>query len=116
MPQLDKIAAMPENWDGEGSPAPSPRIVAAAKGLFLRVRCRVPPALDAPFVSPIGGGGLQLEWTRSGKHLELEFLDERTICFLKEETVSGEDRMESGEYLVADTTETQELLNWFAAP
>ena len=64
---------------------------------------------DVPFVCPIEGGGIQLEWTKEGKHLELEFSLDGEIVWLTEE---GDD-MEAGECKIDDYNKIKELFAWY---
>lgn len=112
---LRQIFELPANWDGEGSPRPDPAILAAASRLLSRLENVASlGAVPAPFVCPIAGGGIQFEWTSQMKHLEIEFLDDSTIAFLKEEQTPQGEVTQSGEYLITDTDSTRRLLDWFA--
>lgn len=56
---LDWIASLPEDWDGEGSPAIS--------GSLVRVVCEVVRTLPrVPFIAPTGRGSIQLEYEDDG--------------------------------------------------
>jgi len=112
---LHRVAELPYNWDGEGSPRPDPGIVSAVKGLLDRLQDSRLGAIPVAFVCPVGGGGIQLEWSSSGKHLEIEFMDVSTIVFLKEELTPQGESMASGEYPLANVESTRQLLDWFAA-
>ena len=65
---------------------------------------------DVPFVCPIEGAGIQLEWTKDGKHLEIEFDLNGNIVWLKSGvggcTVSGECRVD-------DCDKIKELFAWY---
>ena len=109
IPELREVSALPANWDGDGSPAPSPAIVSAADALLNHLL-----DFDAPFVVPVSGGGLQLEWSVGGKHLELAFIDSETVIFLTETppTPYSWSVMHTGHYSTGDHVKTQELLDW----
>lgn len=114
LPRLHKIAALPPNWDGEGSPGTDPEIAQAAEGLLSRLGDDL-GAVPVPFVCGVPGGGLQFEWDSADKHLELELSDTATIVFLTEEQEPQGERMESGEYPLGNVERTRQLLDWFAA-
>ena len=115
LPLLQRVAEMPANWDSEGSPPSNQRIVKAARDLLERLQGDRLGAIPVPFVCPVAGGGIQLEWSSPQKHLEIEFLDEATVVFLKEEQRPSGEITESGEYPVADMDKTRRLLDWFAS-
>lgn len=114
LPRLNRVAALPDNWDAEGSPRPHPLVVASAKQLLARLQDSRLGAVPVPFVCPVAGGGVQFEWSSSKKHLEIEFLDVFTIAFLKEELTPEGELTESGQYPLAGTESTRQLLDWFA--
>ena len=79
--RLDQIAALEPNWDGRGAPA-------VDRGLIRAVRAWdqdmpgwafAPP----PAVVPLASGGLQLEWRRADRLLELEFETPDQLHFLR---------------------------------
>lgn len=113
LPRLNHVAALKDNWDEEGSPGPDPRVIDAANQLLTRLQDSLLGAVPIPFVCPIAGGGIQFEWSRSQKHLEIELLDATTIAFLKEELTPKGEVMESGEYPIEDAEITRQLLDWF---
>lgn len=41
-----------------------------------------PATLPRPYMAPLPGGGLQLEWDRAGTHLEIEFVPGGRACCL----------------------------------
>ena len=112
IPLIEQVASLPGNWDTEGSRPPDPTAVKAAEELLDRLRDSDLGALPAPFVCPIAGGGIQLEWESSGKYLEIEFLDGGMALYLKEK--QGES-MESGEFPATDAGLARQLLEWFTA-
>jgi len=115
LPLLNRVAELPNNWDAEGSPRPDPGIVAAAKQLLSRLRGSRLGAIPVPFVCPVGGGGIQFEWSSSTRHIEIEFVDAFTVVFLKAERTPQGESTASGTYPVADAESTRQLLDWFSA-
>lgn len=107
--RLESVAALPPGWDGEGGPPPNAQIVASA-GSLLRYLQRGDVPL--PFICPIAGGTLQMEWSFAGRGVELEFLDQQTIAFLRVDNTTTERSIESGEYPVSDINRSRELLDW----
>lgn len=115
---LGELLALPPNWDGYGSPAPLRSIVSCAENVLLRLRDVVPASLPRPFVCPVSGGGIQLEWTSDTKHLELEFVSQSEALFLTEDLTrpDAEDAMDAGELnMVEGLGKLREKLLWFAS-
>lgn len=108
--RLEQVAELPNNWDHEGSPRTSPAILVAAWDFITRLELDDFPV---PFVCPVPGGGFQFEWSAGTKHVEIEFVDEKTILYLTQEQLPQGDRIDSGEYPFNDTDKTRRLLNWF---
>ena len=112
---LDGIAAMPDNWDGEGSPRPNGQIIGGARHLLDRLRDARLEALPVPFICPIAGGGIQFEWSSPRRHLEIEFGAPFIVAFLKEEVTPEGEKTATGECSATDAESTHQLLEWFAA-
>ena len=111
LPFLQRIADLPHDWDSLGSPKPCNRVITAAMHLLKRLQNSRLGAIPVPFVSPIAGGGIQLEWDSSQKHLEIEVLNSMNVVFLMEE--HGE--TECGEFALAEVERVRRLLDRFAA-
>jgi hypothetical protein len=110
--RLESAAALPSGWDGEGAPPPDPQIVtSAARVLQYLQRDDVP----VPFICPIAGGGIQIEWSSPERHIELELVDHQTVAFLQAENTTTGETIESGEYPVSDVRRSRELLDWLAS-
>jgi len=109
--RLETVAILPRGWDSEGGPPPNSQLVRAAADILRDLQR---DDLPLPFVCPIAGGGLQLEWSSGGKEVELELVDERTIGFLRAEAAPSGRIIESGEYPISDINKSRELLDWLA--
>jgi hypothetical protein len=68
-----------------------------------------------PFICPIAGGGLQIEWSSAGRHVELEFTDRQTLVFLRVENPTAASPFEHGEYPISDVNRSRKLLDWLAS-
>lgn len=111
--RLAELAALGPGWDGRGSEPISSPIVLSAMDLLARLQSEIRADFPEPFVCPIAGGGVQLEWTSDAKHLELEFTREDTVVFLTEGMPDGPGAMNSGQYDPRETGWTLGLLDWF---
>lgn len=77
--QLEAIARLPNNWDGEGSLAPSAQIINAASDLL---KCLFKTGIiDKPHIYPTRDGGVQFEWERDSKYVEIELVAEGAASF-----------------------------------
>ena len=83
--------------------------------MLLHLRETAQSDVPAPSICPIAGGSFQFEWTSEQKHLEMEFLDECRIVFLKEEIGPQAITMDSGELPLSRIDAVRQLLDWFAS-
>lgn len=106
--ELDRLAALPANWDAEGAPPIDPEIIQTARSLVRRF----PASLtSAPAVVPMPKGNLQFEWHDGPRTLELEIETRETIQYLKwhpEEGIQEEDVIS-----ISDLRRVEDLLRWF---
>lgn len=70
------------NWDSYGSPGPANCAIQAALSFLIDIPFS---SLPAPRIVPVSGGGLQFEWTRGERELEVEVRPEGSIEILKVE-------------------------------
>lgn len=71
--RLTKLMNLGEDWDGEGSSAPTARLAGEVIRYLLDGTQHDTPA---PHISAVGCGGLQVEWHNSGYDLEIHFFDD----------------------------------------
>lgn len=109
--RLDSVAGLPSGWDGEGGPPLNPEIVASAATLLQYLQRDDVPL---PFICPIAGGSLQMEWSSEGKQVELELVDQQTMAFLRVANPTTGEAIECGEYPVSDVNRSRALLDWLA--
>lgn len=103
---ISRVASLRRDWDGEGSPAPSP----AAVGIAVRLlQSLIHYSLPFPFVSPLRGGGLQVEWQQAERELEVEFWDAPELEYLK---VLEDGSMEEGRCPSSDFQALRQLVKW----
>lgn len=114
--KLDEISKLPDNWDGYGGLCIKNTVVEAANCLLLRLGKIAEIDMPDPFVAPIAEGTFQFEWSLGNKYLEFEFINERTLSFLKEETISSGQDSSSNELPIDRIDEIQKLLNWLVLP
>jgi hypothetical protein len=64
------LLQVPQNWDGYGASQVQEQIVQQALLLLFEVMDNDAPP---PSVVPLSDGGVQVEWHRHGRNLEIEF-------------------------------------------
>jgi len=110
--QLDDLASLQPNWDGEDASVIAPAIIEAARS-FLK---RLPDDLASePLVVPSPSGTLQFEWEtlpQPGQYyLEMEVETPTTIHYLKQ--ADGLD--EEDVFDIHDTSRAESLIRWFVS-
>jgi predicted DNA-binding antitoxin AbrB/MazE fold protein len=106
--EIDRLAVLEPNWDGYGAPSLDRDVLDAARQLLARLANNI---TIEPRVVPLSSGGLQFEWHRGGKILELEVEDPATIHYLKwdpAEAIEEEDI-----FPIGDTAKAMRLIDWF---
>ncbi len=106
--ELDRLAALPPNWDQYGAPAIDSRIIAAARGFLHALPERI---AYRPRVVPMSPGHLQFEWHHGQKVLELEFESPQTIRFLQYDPQAGIEEEES--FRTSEVQRAVDLIHWF---
>jgi len=106
--ELDRLAALPENWDCEGAPKIDPAIIQAAREFVHRLPTNI---AEVPAVVPIADGNLQFEWNAGSWSLELEVADPRTIHYLKWLPDKGIE--EESFFPIDDIDLAVSLIRWF---
>lgn len=105
-----RIAALPSDWDGHGSP----QLGSSEREYVVDILASINnEALPIPVVVPVSGGGIQLEWQHAGRELELEIVaGSKSLLFLK---VYEDETAEEGCYPIIDQNKTQDILDWLIA-
>ena len=106
--QLERLEALPPNWDHEGAPPIDHAIIEAARGFIGRLWAKI---LREPAVVPMHSGNLQFEWNEGVRSLEMEIEDARTVRFLKWDPEQGVEEEDS--FDIADTAQAVALIEWF---
>jgi hypothetical protein len=100
-----RLAELPANWDGYGSPALPSRVVERATQLLTFLEW---DELPVPQIGPVSGGGIQIEWHVADRELEIEILPDGSVEFL---TVEGE-AMHEGPLTVDRPDLSRALVRW----
>lgn len=106
--ELDRLAALEPNWDGEGAPRIDPGIIQAAREFISRLPKHL---ISIPAVVPSAAGNLQFEWNAGERSLELEIEAPSVIHYLKwdpREKVEEEDVFD-----IRNIDRAVFLIHWF---
>lgn len=78
--RLDRLAALEDGWDGDGSSAPAPLVIDTARRLtaVLAMLAEVAPTTAPQFV-PTVAGGVDIVWHAGGWNVEIEIPPDGTI-------------------------------------
>jgi len=107
--ELENTARLPNNWDGYGSP---PLLHNLRKNALEFLKCLEAENIPTPYIGPISGGGVQLEWHFEGRELEIEFMDPGNIGYLKKYESGSPDE---GEFNPNDFDSARKIIKWLAS-
>ncbi|MCL4850147.1 MAG: hypothetical protein KJZ78_02055 [Bryobacteraceae bacterium] len=83
---LTDLLQLPQNWDGYGASQVREQIAQQALLMLIEVMENDAPP---PSIVPLSDGGVQVEWHRRGKNLEIEFPADEAPSFYYYEDESG---------------------------
>ena len=70
--QLDAIAKLEQNWDGDDADKPTSESIKRAREFVGHLNCTI-----KPYINPMRSGGVQFEWELgTDGYFEVEFLDD----------------------------------------
>lgn len=108
---LARMAALPDNWDGYGSPPISRAAIQSARRLVAMLdNQRFPPAK----VVPVTGGGINFSWQVKARELDIEILPDGSAEYLTVETdpATGAEKTREEPLLLDPPTAAQALADW----
>ena len=82
------LVTLNDNWDGEGARRIDPTTINRALAAMEEV---LPHDASAPSIVPLQNSGLQVEWHRNGKDVEIEFDPTGSVTFYYFDAESGEE-------------------------
>jgi hypothetical protein len=106
--ELDRLAALPKNWDAQGANATDRQVIAAARRFIAVLPKNV---AGIPAVVPMAKGNLQFEWHEGPRSLELEIESPELVHYLKWDSQDGVE--EEGTYSISDVEQSVRLVRWF---
>jgi hypothetical protein len=106
--RVRELANLQPGWDGYEAPSPSPALIEAIVGLVVSWPEHLAPR---PHVSPLGSGGIQLEWVSGSRVLELEFESPERLHYLRWHPDS--DVADEAVISTNDHAQTEALIRWF---
>lgn len=104
-----RVAGLPVNWDGYGSPRPTNTAVNSAIALLGNIASTGFEDLPVPHVVPVSGGGIQFEWNIGARELEFAASPDGSLEFLKAE---GGDPVGEGPLKPVPYSELRLLVGW----
>lgn len=108
---LRRLAALEHNWDTYGAPPINADILASVERFVTSLYAVID--FPKPTVVPCSNGGVQLEWNRDNKTLELEFESPDTVHYLRWQPADG---IEDEDLCpVSNTCHLVRLVKWFIA-
>jgi len=105
-----QLQSLPANWDSYGSHPPSFNVILSAVSIILKVALDDPPK---PRIVPVPGGGIQFEWRKGRRELEIEARPDGSIEYLKIE--DGNPIGDGEEMKSASTDSVGSLVSWLIA-
>jgi hypothetical protein len=78
--KLRELEKLEDNWDSYGGRAPSPKAVAIGEALVRDVYQRT--GVVAYNVAPLADGGVQIEWRKQARAIEVEIGPEGDLSYL----------------------------------
>lgn len=109
MNAVGDLAQLSQDWDSYGSRQIQTSAIRQALEILQMANLQHIPM---PFVVPVPGGGVQLEWRLEGRELELEVQPDRTIAYLR---VDENDIDEEGVVPKDQPSAILEHIQWVAA-
>ena len=86
MRTLRALLQLPRNWDGYGANEVQESAVNGSWNLLVEI---MNDDTLAPSIVPLSDGGIQIEWHRHGRNLEIEFFRDEAPSFYFYETDNG---------------------------
>src|SRR5260370_37162972 len=108
MAKISEFAQLPQNWDSYGSNPVTPDALRMARKFLSESPLALIPE---PSVSPVSGGGLGFHWRVETRDLEIEFLPDGSVEYIK--TVRTPEGSKSDEGIV-DNFSDKKIWYWLA--
>ncbi len=105
-PMVEQLRDLPVNWDSYGSHKIQQPAIVTALWLLSVVETEAPPL---PQISPVPGGGIQLEWHTPTRELEMEAHPNGTISYV---AVDEHEEMTEGDLERGQADDMQLLIRW----
>jgi hypothetical protein len=113
--RIGKLARLPENWDSYGARPVCKNSI--SRGVILlkeliELRSTIGFEIPVPFVAPLSSGGIQIEWEKGEKYLELSITsDPPTVeYFAADKVKEGQLTLEGS---LRSASGLKELISWF---
>jgi hypothetical protein len=103
---IAQLKSLPNNWDSYGSPSIPTRLFENAKNFLCNLEFE---NISPPRVVPVSGGGLQFEWKYGNRELEVEFVEDIFVGYLK---VISDQPVGEGQFSIRDYDSGRLLIKW----
>lgn len=103
---IARLKSLPNNWDSYGSPSIPTRLFENAKNFLSSLEFE---NISPPRVVPVSGGGLQFEWKYGNRELEVEFVEDIFVGYLK---VISDQPVGEGQFSLRDYDSGRLLIKW----
>jgi hypothetical protein len=103
---LFHVAQLPKDWDSYESSSPHPQVIENAERLIRTIKF---DDLPVPQITPVSGGGIQIEWGIFSRELELEILPDGSVDYLE---VDNQKPLQEGKLNPADISQLRSIFLW----
>jgi hypothetical protein len=106
------LVSIPETWERSGQVRPTPGAIERALEMIRLAGNLDLDDLREPFVLPLAGGGVQLEWEQADRRVEIELWNDGTLGYLQ---LEGGEQIPEGEGDLWPISQVKGLLGWLQA-
>lgn len=105
--KISRYRLLPHNWNSYGSPPPS--LATIQKAIWF-VSSLLDEKQPRPRVNPVSGGGIQFEWSFDEREVEIEFMPDGAVQYLKADNRQSEEC--EGPLVNPTSSDISRLLRW----
>ena len=115
--RIGRFARFPENWDSYAAKAIDRECITRGVSIFkelVKLKSVAKVQIPAPFVAPLSSGGIQIEWEKGERYLEVSITPDPPSAdyFATDKAKEGQLTLEGS---LRSTSALKELLTWFVS-